>query len=265
MKMIFALLAPTLVSIASPAIAQEAGGEAAAPAPTPTKVNDGTDPTQLTTQADVAIEHLDLRNGFRSETLTLGLIIPVGETKRTSIRVKAPFVATDVLGDSSMGLGDVSVKLTRVLEVTSEYGIVLAGEVAFDTADRLELGTGKTIFKPSFVYAKFLKGGHIFAPSLVHNISVAGSDLRSDVSLTTIDFYIVPRLKNPKMFMTIDPAFNYDWVNNGTFGSLSVTLGRSVGKMFGGVGQLTLKPTVLVGADRGANWGMQLGFKVVNF
>jgi hypothetical protein len=67
------------------------------------------------------------------------------------------------------------------------------------------------------------------------------------------------------MFMTIDPALNYDWANNGTFGSLSVTLGRSVGKMFGGIGQFTLKPTILVGGDRGANWGMQAGFKVVNF
>jgi hypothetical protein len=123
---------------ASPAVVSQA-----------TKVNDGTDPTQLTTQAEVTFEHLGLRNGFSSQTLTLGLTIPLGESKRTSIKFKAPFVAVDVLGDDSMGLGDVSVKVTRVLEVTRKYGIVLGGEVAFDTADRWELGSGKTVFKGS--------------------------------------------------------------------------------------------------------------------
>jgi hypothetical protein len=263
MKMNSALLVTTLASIASPAIAQEAADDAAASVPA--KVNDGTDPTRLTTQADIAIEHLDLRNGFNSETLTLGLTIPLGEAKRSSIRVEAPFATVDVLGNDSMGLSDVSVKLTRVLEVNRKYGIVVSGKVAFDTADRLELGTGKTVVEGTFIYAKFLKGGHIFAPALVHKISAAGSDRRADVSLTTVDFYYVPRLKDPKMFVTIDPALNYDWVNNATFGALAVTFGRSVGKMFGGIGQVTLKPTILVGGDRPANWGMKVGFKVVNF
>lgn len=265
MKVIHAGIISAFVFAATPAIAQETEAVAPVAASEAAKVNDGTDPTQLTTQADVALEHLDLRSGFSSQTLTLGLTIPVGESKRTSIRFKAPFVAVDVLGDDSMGLGDASVKVTRVLKVTRQYGIVLGGEVAFDTADRLELGTGKTVFKGSFIYAKFLKGGHIFAPSLVHNVSVAGSYLRSNVNLTTIDLYYVPRLSNPKLFMTIDPALNYDWVSDSAFGSLSVTLGRSVGSMLGGIGQFTVKPTVLVGGNRGANWGMQVGFKVVNF
>lgn len=178
---------------------------------------------------------------------------------------EVPFAAVDVLGNDKMGLSDVSVKMTRVLEVNRKYGLVMSGKVAFDTADRLELGTGKTVFEGTFIYAKFLKGGHIFAPALVHKISVAGSDRRADVSLTTLDLYYVPRLKDPKMFITVDPALNYDWVNNATFGALAVTFGRSIGPMFGGIGQVTLKPTILVGGDRPANWGMKVGFKVVNF
>jgi len=253
------------VSLASVEYSDPQTASLSPPTAAPERVNDGTDPTRLTTLAGIDIEHLDLRNGFNSETLTLGLNIPLGEAKRSSIRMEVPFAAVDALGNESMGLSDVSVKLTRVLEVNRKYGIVVSGKVAFDTADRLELGNGKMVVEGAFVYANFLKGGHIFAPALVHKISVAGSDRRADVSLTTIDLYYVPRLKNPKMFMTIDPALNHDWVNDATFGALAVTFGRSVGKVFGGIGQVTLRPSILVGGNRPANWGIKVGFRVVNF
>jgi hypothetical protein len=263
MKKKLALLAIMLASVATPAVAQDA--EPTSKAAALAKENDGTDPTQLSTAADVSIEHLDLRNGFDTQTLTFGIGIPVGEDKRTSIRLKVPFAANDVLGNDGLGLGDMSVKVTRVLKVTRKYGIVVGGELAFDTASRIELGSGKTVFKGSFVYAMFQKNGAIFAPSLVHNISIAGKDTRSDVNSTTLDLYYVPRLKNRQLFMTIDPAFTYNWENDDNFASLSVTMGRKLGKMLGGAGQISVKPTIFIGADRGANWGMQMTFKVLNF
>ena len=40
---------------------------------------------------------------------------------------------------------------------------------------------------------------------------------------------------------------------------------ENLGKTFGGNGQIFVKPSVLIGSDRGANWGVQAGFKVLNF
>jgi hypothetical protein len=262
MKMKLAVLATLVVAMAAPVRAQVADAESATAAE-PKKENDGTDPTQLSSSADVTLEHLDLRGGFGSQTLAFGFTTPI--TAGTSLRFRAPLVANDVFGNDSLGLGDVSIKLTRVLKVTRQYGIVVGGELAFDTAERLELGSGKTVFKANFVYAKFLKGGSIFAPALVHSISVAGKYSRADVNSTTIDFYYVPRLKNKKLFMTVDPAIIHDWENDKTYGSVAVTFGQKLGKMFGGNGQIFVKPSVLIGSDRGANWGAQAGFKVLNF
>lgn len=262
MKMKLTGIALLLAALPAAAFAQEAQGAPDAAAE-PKKENDGTDPTQLASSADVTLEHLDLRGGFGSQTLAFGFTTPVGVGN--SLRFRAPLVANDVLGDGSLGLGDVSVKITRVLKVTRQYGIVVGGELAFDTADRLELGSGKTVFKANFVYAKFLKGGAIFAPALVHSISVAGKDSRADVNSTTLDLYYVPRLKNQKLFMTVDPAIIHDWENDKTYGSVAVTFGQKLGKMFGGNGQVFVKPSVLIGPDRGANWGMSVGFKVLNF
>lgn len=263
MKIKFAVLATVLAAIATPVCAQNADADTAAEPTEPKTENDGTDPTQLSSSADVTLEHLDLRGGFGSQTLAFGFTTPIAAG--TSLRFRAPLVANDVLGNNSLGLGDVSVKLTRVLKVTRQYGIVVGGELAFDTADRLELGSGKTVFKANFVYAKFLKGGSIFAPALVHSISVAGKDSRADVNSTTLDLYYVPRLKNKKLFMTVDPAIIHDWENDKTYGSVAVTFGQKLGKMFGGNGQVFVKPSVLIGSDRGANWGVQVGFKVLNF
>lgn len=258
------LTAVSLIGLAAPALAQNSPGPApAASAPKPE--NDGTDPTQLTTSADVSFEHLDLRNGFGSQTLAFGFTFPVGKSKQTSLKIRAPFVANDVAGNDSLGFGDASIKLTRVLSVNRKRGIVVGGELVFDTAARPELGGGKTVVKGSFIYANFLKGGAIFAPAIVQSVSIGGQDSRGDVNTTALDFYFVPRLKNRNLFMTVDPAVSYDWENNKVFGSFAVTFGQKLGNMFGGNGQIFIKPSIFIGADRGANWGAQAGFKLLNF
>jgi hypothetical protein len=262
-----------LAGVAPPTGAQDEGDagaslesvDAPATSSSEAKENNGTDPTQFITSADTTLEHFDLRNGVEAQTWVFALALPVGEAKRTNIRLRVPLEANDVLGDGSLGLGDVSIKANHVLKITPKYGLVVAGELAFDTAERPELGTGKTVFKGSFVYAKFLKNGAIFAPAVVHSTSIAGKDSRADINSTTFDFYYVPRLKNPKQFVTFDPAVTYNWESKKLHGALAVTLGQSVGKMFGGTGQLFVKPSILFGANRPANWGTQIGFKVINF
>lgn len=237
---------------------------AAAAPPAAEKENNGTDPTRPIRTASVLYEHTDLRGGFTSEILSFNYTQPLG-TGRSSLKIEMPFSSVDVFGNRAMAAGDLSLKYTKIPVITRTHGIVVAGEMVFNTAARQELGTGKAVFKPQFIYAWFLKGGHIFAPALVHNISLWGDRKRSDVNLTTVDFYYVPRLKNPNMYMTLDPAFNIDWENKKQFGALAVTLGYRLGNMLGGKGQVFIKPSTTFLDDRPANWGIKVGFQVLGF
>jgi hypothetical protein len=230
----------------------------------PEKENNGTDPTRPIRTASVQFEHLDLRGGFTSEILTFNYTQPLG-AGRSSLKVEMPFSSVDVFGNRSLGAGDLSLKYTQIPVITKTHGIVLAAEMVFNTAARPELGTGKNVFKPQFIYAWFLKGGSIFAPALVHNISLWGDSNRQQVNQTTVDLYYVPHLANPKLYMTLDPAFNIDWENKKQFGALAVTLGYRLGGMFGGKGQVFIKPSTTFFDDRPTNWGIKVGFQVLGF
>jgi hypothetical protein len=142
---------------------------------------------------------------------------------------------------------------------------VLNFELVADSASRPELGTGKWVAKPGLIYAFFLDGGHILAPALFQSLSFAGDPNRADINLTTIDFYFVPKLANPKLFMTLDPAVNIDWRNDKQFVVTAVTLGYQLGPMLGGNGQMFVKPSVGLFSDKPTGWGIQLGFQVLGF
>ena len=74
----------------------------------------------------------------------------------------------------------------------------------------------------------------------------------------------MPKLSDPRKFVTLDPELNFDWADDRQFPSLTVTAGRSVGKAFGGTAQVHAKPTVLFGGDPG-DWSLEMGFKVLGF
>lgn len=235
-----------------------AAQEQAAPA------NNGTDPTRLTTTAVVAYEYNDLNAGMQRHAPRLDLTFPFGAKQDYSLRVRVPVVSNDVAGNTGFGLGDVSLTGTHVFGLTRQRGLVAQAEMIFDSASRDELGAGKHVFKGTFIYARFLPQG-IFAPALVHSVDVGGDRQRPDVSLTTIDLYYVPKLADPRNFVTLDPALNFDWEKNAQFGSLAVTVGRGVGKAFGGVAQVYAKPSVMFGHERPGDWSLELGFKVLGF
>lgn len=226
--------------------------------------NNGTDPTRLTTTAVVAYEYNDLSAGMARHAPRLDLTLPFGEKQDYSLRLRVPVVSNDVAGDDGFGLGDVSLTGTHVFGLTRQRGLVVQAELAFDSASRPELGTGKHVFKGTFIYARFLPKG-IFAPALVHSIDVGGDSDRADVNATTIDLYYVPKLSDPRNFMTLDPALNVDWENDAQFASVAVTAGRVVGKAFGGVAQVYVKPSVMMGHERPGDWSLEVGFKVLGF
>lgn len=226
--------------------------------------NNGTDPTRFITTAALIYEYNDLIPDMSRHAPRAELILPFGGKLDYNVRIQLPAVSNDVAGDSSFGLGDIAVRLAHVFGVTRQRGMVVQGEMIFDTASRDELGTGRNVFKGTFIYARFLSKG-IFAPAIVQSVDLGGDSDRADVNSTTMDFYYVPRFADPRNFTTLDPALTSDWENDRQFASLAVTAGRTIGKAFGGNAQLYVKPTVFAGSERPGDWSIEAGYKVLGF
>lgn len=75
----------------------------------------------------------------------------------------------------------------------------------------------------------------------------------------------MPRLADPQLFITVDPALTRDWSARREYASLAITFGSSIGRAWGGNAQLFIKPTWFAGGERPARWGMKLGYKVIGF
>lgn len=227
--------------------------------------NNGTDPTKFQTLAMAKYEYIELEDGFSSGVLRLVYSQPFGEKSDYLWEVTLPVTFVDVFGDSGHDLGDVSFKIQHVFGLSRAGAYVVKGEMNFDTAARPELGTGQNVFEGTFIYAKFLKNKAIFAPAVVHSLSLWGDDDRADVNFTTFDFYYVPKLKNPRNLITFDPSLNFDWENDKKFFGLAITAGRVTGPAFGGNGVFFVKPSVFLGSDRPGPWGIEIGYKVLGF
>lgn len=227
-------------------------------------LDNGTDPTKLARKFTVTCEHVDLKQGLGNDVLKLDYRVSFGDNY--SLGVKLPVIrVTGHGGNEGFDVGDASVLLSHVFGLSREAGYVAIGELIGDTAARPELGTGRTVLKATFIAARFLPGGHIFAPAIVQSNSLGGNKSRADVNNTTFDFYYVPKLADPHNLLTFDPSLVFDWDSSTRYAGLAVTYGRVVGKAFGGNAIVTIKPTVFAGSDRPGNWGLELGYKVIGF
>lgn len=262
-----------------PAFAQDSDGE----------LNNGTNPTILATSASMEGQYTDIGDGLSIWEINPSLTIPFGEQKEMAISVKVPF--SDTPFDNNFDIGDASVKLTHVLSVTPKSGVAYTVELFTDTAASGR-GYGEPVIEATGYYAMFLGNGSILAPALVQTVGVgnptpadgmqdaatelyfspsvegvglAAAEAGKSVNTTTFDLYYVPKLKNPKLFLTFDPALVRDWRAKDTFGSLTVTFGSSIGQIGGGNLVLYAKPQVLMGSERPANWGITVGTKLIGF
>lgn len=227
------------------------------------EINNGTNPTLLTTTAGIQYKHSDLRNGATSGLFEAFYAQPFGANKQYSLQLTLPYASGAI--DKDFGLGDIGLKFTHILDVNPKTGLAYSTELLFNSAQRAELGSGQTVLKASGFYAFFLESG-IFVPSLVQQVGLGDEDAgRVKVNNTTLDFYYVPKLPDPKYFITFDPALVYDWQRDVGYGSLTVTFGRSLGKLFGGNAVAFVKPQILAGEYRPADWTVQVGFKVIGF
>jgi len=255
-RVIRAALATALIGVlATGATAQEGNGE----------IDNGTNPTRLSRSFITNVEYVDLFDGYISKALKLTYSQPFGKRRDYSIQFKVPITSVDSRGDDKFGLGDGSLQLVHVFGVTRERGLVAKGELIFDSASRTELGSGQNVFKGTFIYAKFLANGHIFAPSWVQSIGVWGADDQPRINLTTLDFYYVPKFKDKRYLMTLDPSLNYDWESEREFAGLAVTVGRVLGPAFGGNAIVTVKPQLTFGHERPFEWAVEATFKLIGF
>ncbi|SLN59496.1 hypothetical protein ROG8370_02742 [Roseovarius gaetbuli] len=228
------------------------------------EVNNGTNPTLLTTSAGIQYTYNDIRGGFSSGMWEAFVGVPFGSRKQFQFQVTVPY-ADSALNDD-FGLGDVSLKFVHVVDVNASRGIAYTAEVFLDTADRPDLGNGQEVLEFSAFYAKFLPGGNIFAPAWVQTVGLDGKGSNGqDINRTTIDFYYVPKLANPKFFMAFDPALSYDWKTDKAFASLQTTFGMLTGKFAGGDSQIFIKPGIYAGGDRPLDFSVQVGFKILGF
>lgn len=227
-------------------------------------VDNGTDPTKQSRKFTVTFEHTELNGGLGNDLLKLNYqqTLPGNYT----LGLKLPVTRlTGLSGEARYEVGDVSVSLNHVFGLSKTGGYVLIGELVANTAARTELGTGKNVFKGTFIAASFLEGGHIFAPAIVQTNSIGGDSPRADVNNTTIDFYFVPKLADPRNLITYDPSLVFDWEAKKQYGALAITFGRVLGKAFGGNAIVTIKPTGFFGGEAPGKWGLEVGYKVVGF
>jgi hypothetical protein len=246
------------------------------------EINNGTNPTLLTTQAIVQYQYNRIDSDLNTGFLELQYVQPFGDGTRalrfTVPGSDSPFNARPRLGDAAsaakaddrvgaeLRLGDISVTYIDVFYLTERNGAAFTFELFLDTAETEFAGYGQYAAETTFFYAWFLDNGAIFAPAWVQTFGLeGGNDDGVDVNVSTFDFYYVPKLANPKYYMTLDPAIIHDWETDDTFGSLQVTLGMLTGRAFDGDSQVFVKPGVMFGGDRPGDWSVQVGYKVLNF
>lgn len=252
-------------SFAEPAMAQD-GSNLNQVQSSVEDINNGTNPTLLTTQMGVQYQYNEINPALNTGLLELFYTKPIGDGSK-AFRFNLPFSDSPLNAPGNdLRLGDISVTYIDVFHLTKKNGAAFTAELFLDTAETAASGYGQFAMETSLFYAWFLNNGSIFAPAWVQTFGLEGGNSTGQgVNTTTVDFYYVPKLANPKYFMTLDPAVIHDWEADETFGSLQVTFGMMTGKMFGGDSQIFVKPGVLFGGNKPADWSVQVGYKVLNF
>lgn len=229
-------------------------------------VNNGTNPTLLTTRATLTYQYNRVNAGpsLNTDVFEASVSAPFGPTRNMALEFTLPYANGPF--DSSFDTGDISLKFIHVADLNARRGLAYSVEYFADTASRPDIGNGEDVLEVSAFYAAFLQNGNIFAPAIVQTMGLDGGNAAGNkINRTALDFYYVPRLEDPKYFITLDPSLSYDWETDKGFAGLQVTLGMITGKAFGGDAQVFVKPGIYAGEDRPLDFSFQVGFRVLNF
>lgn len=225
----------------------------------------GTDPTKFLRTLVIRNEYQRLTNEKSFNITSLTYIEPFADG-RMNLRTRVPLIATDALGDTEFGLGDLSFRYNWLAYVDAKQGLLLSMELNADTATEDVLGRGKWVIGPTVTYAMFLSPTMIFAPAYQHNVSFAGDNNRSDVNESVIDLYMVFTAEDKKSWFIVDPTLVIDWENNeNTPATLEAEYGFNIGSLWGGALNAYIRPGIGIGQDRPYDWNIEVGFTVVGF
>lgn len=121
------------------------------------EVDDGTNPIKLSGGATIQFKYTELKNGAESGLFEAIYTCPL--SGHSALTLTVPVTRIDPAPNNDYGLGDISITYGNVLTLNRSYGIVVSGELAFDSAARPELGTGQTVFQGTALYVKFSRAG----------------------------------------------------------------------------------------------------------
>ena len=178
---------------------------------------------------------------------------------------------TDDIDES--GLSDTDMRFLTVPYLKGVNAFAVALEVFFDTASEDELGSGTTSLGPQVFYVRFFrggflawKGGGLFAPGLQYKFSVDEDDGRDDTDQVLIDLNLLVMAKDKQSWFFTDPQIVFDNENDTEFALLDFEFGWMMSKWTDLRGHsFYVRPMLGVGADRPADYALELGYKIVGW
>ncbi len=229
------------------------------------KDNSGTNPAVLNRSFSFSNEYRFLQDDHYYDVASFKYTEPFMDG-RASIRLNAPVNATDVGPGGEFGLGDIAAKLTYILYVDRQMGLIVSGEIGAPTASEDVLGSGKWTFAPGVTWANFLTPEIIIAPAYVHTISFAGDGDRAEINRGDFDLYMVYKPKGERWWVTGDFTASYDFESKNTPLSFEVSLGRNLAVLENGAAvNGYLRPGVGIGEDRPYDFNIEAGLSIVGF
>ena len=219
------------------------------------------DPADFKSRFETRLEYQSLQDGS-SRTL----LVPRYEhafSKTLGARVELPYVWVDPdlpgVG-SEHGIGDAVLRLNYRAARGPGYAVVVAPELALDTASDDRLGTGKYVFQP-VLYASIDAPQYksVVFPYVQQFWSIAGDDDRNDINTTLLRLGLLSRWPN-RFYTFVAPSLYIDWERDADTG---FTLELEIGRLLTRNLALWARPGVGVFGDLPVvyDWNFEVGFR----
>ncbi|CDZ68132.1 Conserved hypothetical protein [Neorhizobium galegae bv. orientalis] len=229
------------------------------------KDTSGTNPAVLTRSFSISNEYRFLPDDQYFDLLDFRYTEPFLDG-RAAVRLTIPFSATDILGGSESGIGDISAKLSWVPYMSRQQAFILSTEVYAPTATEDALGSGKWVIAPGITWAYFASREIIIAPAYIHSFSFAGDASRPDVNRGDFDFYLVYKPHGKRWWITSDFTASHDFAADKNPVSWEVSFGTNLAKLESGAAiNGYIRPGIGIGHDRPYDFNIEVGISIVNF
>jgi len=218
----------------------------------------GTNPVYFTNDFRMFFEHQDLPGGGTFGQQVYEFNFPYKERIQLQYRAFISRLTSAGGGPTTTGLSDMTARILWAPWISKKYGLGLGLEGFFDTASFSNLGSGRTALGPQVVFVFFLPYGILLAPAYQYKFHVGGNTGTS-ISTSQIDIFTVWRSPKKKHWVKVNPQIIIDHENSKETFILELEAGQI---MFGPLSSY-VRPGVHLGGDRGYDWNVEFGFKVI--